>query len=66
MSPADPGLDALLRPRSIAVVGASRRSHSIGHQILRNLVTFGFTGPVYPINPEAGSILSIRAYPSLR
>ncbi len=66
MSPADPGLDALLRPRSIAVVGASRRTQSIGHEILRNLVSFGFTGPVYPINPGAGSILSIRAYPSLR
>ncbi|HKQ97869.1 MAG TPA: CoA-binding protein, partial [Candidatus Polarisedimenticolia bacterium] len=66
MSRVDGRLDAILRPRSIAVVGASRRPQSIGHEILRNLVEFGFTGPVYPVNKDAGSILSIRAYPSLR
>lgn len=54
-------LDAILSPRSIAVVGASRSAHTIGHQIVRNLVEYGFTGPVYPINPMASSICSIPA-----
>jgi acetyl coenzyme A synthetase (ADP forming)-like protein len=66
MSPADARLDAILRPRSIAVVGASRKPHSIGREILHNLIRFGFNGPVYPVNPALGAVHSIRAYPSLR
>jgi acetate---CoA ligase (ADP-forming) len=58
-------LDAILRPRSIAVVGASRRPATIGYQILENLVRHGFTGAVYPVNPTADAVHSIRAYPSV-
>jgi acetyltransferase len=58
-------LDPLFRPRSVAVVGASRRPQSIGHEILANLVAFGFTGPVYPVNPHAEVVRSMRAYRSL-
>lgn len=58
-------LDAILRPRSIAVVGASRQSDTIGWQILDNLVKSGFHGPIYPVNPNAASIHSISAYPSV-
>jgi acetyl coenzyme A synthetase (ADP forming)-like protein len=58
-------LDSILRPRSIAVVGASRREKSIGREILGNLIDCGFTGAVYPVNPQAASVHSIRCYPSL-
>ncbi|MBI4542981.1 MAG: acetate--CoA ligase family protein [Gemmatimonadetes bacterium] len=58
-------LDALLRPRSIAVVGASRQSDTIGYQILDNLVRNGFNGAIYPVNPHAAVIHSIRAYPGV-
>ncbi|HEV2145903.1 MAG TPA: acetate--CoA ligase family protein [Longimicrobiaceae bacterium] len=58
-------LDPLLRPRSVAVVGASRTPHTIGYQILDNLVRHGYTGPVYPVNPSAASVHSIRAYASV-
>ena len=58
-------LDAIFRPRSIAVIGASRRAQSIGHEILRNLVRFGFEGPVYPVNPKAPVVRSMKAYRSL-
>ncbi|HVH11700.1 MAG TPA: CoA-binding protein [Longimicrobium sp.] len=58
-------LDAVLRPRSIAVIGASRRPNTIGYQILENLVRHGFTGAVYPVNPTADAVHSIRAYPSV-
>lgn len=60
-----PPLDPLLRPRSIAVVGASRTPRTIGWQILDNLLRHGFAGAVHPVNPGAGSIHSIRAYPSV-
>src|SRR5881296_705285 len=62
----DSTLSAILRPRSIAVVGASRHETSIGREILHNLIEYGFSGPLYPVNPNAASIHSIRCYPSLR
>ena len=58
-------LDAILRPSSVAVVGASRTPNTIGHQIVHNLVAYGFTGPVYPINPKATAICSIPALHSV-
>ncbi len=60
-----PGLGPLLRPRSVAVVGASRKAVSIGREILHNLIEGGFTGPVYPVNTAAGSVHSLKAYPSV-
>ena len=59
-------LRPLLRPRSIAVIGASRRPGTVGHQIVENLVTHGFQGPVYPVNPRATAIHSIPAWRSVR
>ena len=58
-------LNPILRPRSIAVIGASRQMHSIGWQVLDNLLRYGFQGPVYPVNPKAAAIHSIPAYPSI-
>jgi acetate---CoA ligase (ADP-forming) len=58
-------LDALLRPRSIAVIGASRTPNTIGYQILDNLLRHGFTGAVYPVNPTATAVHGIRAYPRI-
>ena len=60
-----PALDPLLRPRSIAVIGASRRRESIGGAILHNLLEQGFQGPVYPVNPSASHVQSIPAYPDI-
>jgi acetyl coenzyme A synthetase (ADP forming)-like protein len=56
-------LDAILKPRTVAVIGASRSPHHIGHQITANLIRHGFTGSVYPVNPSATSVCSIKAYP---
>jgi acetyl coenzyme A synthetase (ADP forming)-like protein len=54
------------KPRSVAVVGASRDPGSIGYRILEALVTNRFQGPVYPVNPRAKVVSCIRAYPSVR
>ena len=59
------GIDAILRPRSVAVVGASRRPGTIGREILRNLVAMGFEGPVYPVHPSSSHVLSMRAWPTV-
>ena len=66
MSRADAGLDALFRPRSIAVVGASRHKKTIGREILHNLIVYGYTGPVYPVNPSIEAVHSMRCWPSLQ
>ncbi|MBB4638716.1 acetate--CoA ligase family protein [Longimicrobium terrae] len=58
-------LDAIFRPRSIAVVGASRKPDTLGYKILENLVRYGFNGAVYPVNPTADAVHSIRAFPSV-
>ncbi len=51
-------LDAILAPRTIAVIGASRRPETIGHQIVANLIGYGYTGTVYPVNPRATILAS--------
>jgi acetyltransferase len=58
-------LDALFKPRSVAVVGASNNPFSIGHIVIQNLVDHNFKGPIYPINPKSRVIKSFRAFPSL-
>ena len=58
-------LDALFRPQSVAVIGASRKRFQIGHEIVRNLVLGGFTGPVYPVNPKAKVVHSMQCYPKV-
>ena len=45
-------LDPLLRPKSIAIVGASDREHSLGHETLKNLTRGEFPGAIYPVNPK--------------
>ncbi len=63
--PARLPLDPILRPRSVAVIGASRRKQTIGREILRNLLDFEFNGPVYPVNPTAAFVGSMKCYASL-
>jgi acetate---CoA ligase (ADP-forming) len=55
----------LFTPSSIAVIGASRRPRTIGHEVLRNLLRSGFNGPAYPVNPNARAIAGVRAYPTV-
>ncbi|MCB0971508.1 MAG: GNAT family N-acetyltransferase, partial [Acidimicrobiales bacterium] len=58
-------VERLLRPTSIAVVGASRTPGTIGYQVFHELVARGFRGPVYPVNREADSVASVRAWRSV-
>ncbi|HWE92137.1 MAG TPA: GNAT family N-acetyltransferase, partial [Pseudonocardiaceae bacterium] len=55
----------LLRPRSVAVIGASTDPSKIGYAVLTNLLTADFAGPVYPVNSEHRSVRGVRAYPSV-
>ncbi len=55
----------ILAPTSIAVVGASRQAGTLGYQVFHQLVSHGFNGPVYPVNPEASHVASVRAWRSV-
>ncbi|MBZ0299262.1 MAG: bifunctional acetate--CoA ligase family protein/GNAT family N-acetyltransferase [Anaerolineae bacterium] len=58
-------LDAIFKPQSVAVIGATERAGSVGRTILWNLIRNPFGGTVYPINPTRRSVLGIKAYPSI-
>ncbi|TMJ62130.1 MAG: hypothetical protein E6G81_02890 [Alphaproteobacteria bacterium] len=57
-------LDALFRPKSIAVIGASEKP-TIGRRLIVSLDRIGFTGPVFPINPNYSMVLGRTCYPSI-
>lgn len=59
-------LDALFKPRSVAIIGASNNPLSIGHIVMQNLLDHGFKGPIYPINPKSPAIRSFKAYASIK
>ncbi len=58
-------LDAIFRPASVALVGASSTPGKLSYDILYNLIQAGFTGPIYPVNPKADEILGLKAYPAI-
>lgn len=55
----------MLRPRSVAVIGAGRRPGTVGYEIFRRIIDTPFAGPVYPVNPAARHVAGVLAYPSI-
>jgi acetyltransferase len=60
-----PELQAIFAPRAVAVIGATSRPGSVGRAVFENVLRHGYAGVVYPVNPKAASIMSVRAYPSV-
>ncbi|MXP26024.1 CoA-binding protein [Altererythrobacter indicus] len=58
-------IDRLLRPKSVAVVGASDRHGALGATLLNNLVQYEFDGDIYPVNPKREAIQGLKCYPSV-
>jgi acetate---CoA ligase (ADP-forming) len=58
-------LEAVFRPKSVAVIGASNREGSVGHAIFKNLLLGGYCGTLYPVNPNYTSICGVHAYPNV-
>ncbi|WP_326691992.1 MULTISPECIES: acetate--CoA ligase family protein [unclassified Streptomyces] len=56
----------LMRPSSVAVIGASNEPGKIGNSVMRNLVDGGFAGDIHPVNPKADDILGRKAYKSVK
>ena len=58
-------LDALFKPKAVALVGASTKELSIGNVIIRNLQQYGYTGAIYPVNAKADEVCGLKSYPTL-
>lgn len=61
----DRSLDYLFKPRSVAVVGASREPGKVGYAVLKNIIESGYRGEIYPVNPKADKILGLNVYKSI-
>src|SRR5919112_1947199 len=58
-------LDAIFRPETVAVIGATERPGSVGRTIMWNLVSSPFGGTIFPVNSNRPNVLGIKAYPSV-
>jgi len=59
-------IDRLLRPKSVAVIGASDRTGALGATLLNNLVQYEFAGDIYPVNPKRDELLGLKVYKSVQ
>ena len=68
MAIASPDLDlsTLFAPRAVAVIGATGRAGSVGQAVFGNVLQHSYAGVVYPVNPRAASVMSVKAFPSVR
>jgi len=58
-------MNRIMRPASIAVIGASAEDGKIGNSVMKNLINGGYKGAIYPINPKAVEILGVKSYSSI-
>jgi len=58
-------LEPFFNPRGVAVIGASRDPHKLGHGVVRNLIEYRYRGSIYPVNPVATEILGHACYPTI-
>jgi len=58
-------LDKIMRPKAIAVIGASTKPHTIGSDLMQRLRDYKFNGNIYPVNPKADNIEGFKAYPTV-
>jgi acetyl coenzyme A synthetase (ADP forming)-like protein len=58
-------MNRIMKPRAIAVIGASNEDGKIGNSVMKNLVNGGYQGDIYPINPKGGEVLGLKAFPSI-
>lgn len=55
----------LFEPRSVAVVGASKDPKKIGYTVVHNIISSGYKGKIYPVNPAGGDVLGLKAYAAI-
>ena len=58
-------LNSFFNPKSVAIIGASSKPGKLGSYVVRNIVSQGFKGKIYPINPDVNEVFGLKCYPSL-
>lgn len=58
-------LEHFFSPKTIAVIGAAREEGKVGYDLFKNLMSYGYKGTPYPVNPKADSVMGIKAYPNI-
>src|SRR5215218_5310750 len=59
-------MNRIMRPKAVAVIGASAEAGKIGSSVMKNLINGGYRGEIYPIHPKADEILGYKAYKSVK
>ena len=59
-------MNRIMRPKALAVIGASSEEGKIGNSVMKNLINGGYKGAIYPINPSADEIMGLKAYKSVK
>jgi len=52
-------------PKSICLIGASSKEKSIGYELLKNILNYGYKGKIFPVNPNSAEVLGIKCYPNI-
>ncbi|MEN3050108.1 MAG: CoA-binding protein [Candidatus Methanosuratincola petrocarbonis] len=60
------GLDVMFSPKSIAIIGASKNPKKIGYELVSNILTGGYEGRLYPVNPEGADVMGLKSYTSVK
>lgn len=58
--------ESFFNPKSVAIVGASRRKGKVGYEVLANMIGAGYEGKIFPVNPQADTIEGLKCYPDLQ
>jgi len=59
-------MNRIMKPKAVAVIGASAEAGKIGNSVMKNLINGGYKGEIYPINPSADEIMGLKAYKSVK
>jgi acetyl coenzyme A synthetase (ADP forming)-like protein len=59
-------MNRIMKPKALAVIGASSEEGKIGNSVMKNLINGGYKGAIYPINPSADEIMGLKAYKSVK
>ena len=59
-------MNRIMKPKAVAVIGASAEAGKIGNSVMKNLINGGYKGQIYPINPSADEIMGLKAYKSVK
>ena len=59
-------MNRIMKPKSVAVIGASDEAGKIGNSVMKNLINGGYKGEIYPIHPKAAEIMGHKAYKSVK